>query len=198
MSRSATSSKQHDRLPSLSYSIMAENTLRKKFALLGIPNWGPKQLLVRRHTEWVNLWNANCDSSRPRKKRDLLSDLDSWERTQGGLAPNVSSSQNGAGSVMRKDFDGEAWAANHEDDFQQLIAKARQNRNTHAVQETSKSPEQSDSCPDGNVTQALSSNERNKSKKEEIGPSMNSKNADLAAKSVQHSIINVDSDGVVK
>lgn len=126
---SATSTNPPDRLPSLSYSILNENALRKKFTALGIPNWGPKQLLIRRHTEWVNLWNANCDSSRPRSKRELLFDLDAWERTQGGNAPSTSNTQSGPNSIMRKDFDGAAWAANHGNDFKRLIAEARQKRN---------------------------------------------------------------------
>lgn len=33
---------------------------------------------------------------------------------------------NETSSVMRKDFDGAAWAMNHGNDFQQLIARARQ------------------------------------------------------------------------
>jgi E3 ubiquitin-protein ligase RAD18 len=103
---------------------LKENALRKKLADLGIPNWGPKQLLHKRHTEWMNLWNANCDSKTPKSKRELLQELDIWEKTQGGLAtgpsPFVSSS-----NVMRKDFDAKEWSSSHDDDFKLLIANAR-------------------------------------------------------------------------
>ena len=113
-----------ERLPQLSYGLLKDQALRKKLSDLGIPNSGPKALLMKRHTEWVNLVNANCDSSRPRTKRELLNELDGWERSQGrnilnGLAGNETN------SVMRKDFDGAAWASSHGNDFQQLIAKAR-------------------------------------------------------------------------
>ena len=114
-----------ERLPQLSYGLLKDQALRKKLFDLGIPSHGPKPLLIKRHTEWVNLVNANCDSSRPRSKRELLNELDTWERSQGrnimnGLGGNETS------SVMRKDFDGAAWAMNHGNDFQQLIARARQ------------------------------------------------------------------------
>ncbi|KAJ5295660.1 hypothetical protein PENANT_c001G07714 [Penicillium antarcticum] len=113
-----------DRLPAINYSILKDISLRKKLRDLGIPEWGPKQLLQRRHTEWMNLWNANCDSKSPKSKRVLLSELDIWERTQGGHAatqsPFVSSS-----NVMRKDFNANEWSSNHDDDFKRLIANAR-------------------------------------------------------------------------
>ncbi|KAJ5873952.1 uncharacterized protein N7529_002382 [Penicillium soppii] len=116
--------KQPERLPAINYSILKENALRKKLGELGIPAWGPKQLLHKRHTEWMNLWNANCDSKIPKSKRDLLQELDIWEKTQGGLAtgpsPFVSSS-----NVMRKDFDAKGWSSSHDDDFKRLIANAR-------------------------------------------------------------------------
>ena len=127
-----------ERLPQLSYGLLKDQALRKKLLDLGIPSHGPKLLLIKRHTEWVNLVNANCDSSRPRTKRELLNELDVWERSQGrnilnGLGGNEI-------SVMRKDFDGAAWATHHENDFQKLIAKARrkppaqkEDHDTHGV-----------------------------------------------------------------
>lgn len=119
-----TLGKPPDRIPAINYSILKDNSLRKKLRDLGIPEWGPKPLLQRRHTEWMNLWNANCDSKSPKSKRILLSELDIWERTQGGHAatpsPFLSSS-----NVMRKDFNANEWSTNHDDDFKRLIADAR-------------------------------------------------------------------------
>lgn len=115
-----------ERLPQLNYSLLKDVALRKKLSDLGIPNGGPKDLLIRRHTEWVNLVNANCDSSKPKTKRELIHELESWDRNQGR---QISSNYNGAGStssVMSKDFDGAAWASNHGNDFQALIAQARE------------------------------------------------------------------------
>lgn len=90
---------------------------------MGIPDWGPKPLLQKRHTEWMNLWNSNCDSKVPKSKRELLRELDIWEKTQGGQAPAPAAV--GTNSIMRKDFDAAAWSSNHDDDFKRLIANAR-------------------------------------------------------------------------
>lgn len=82
----------------------------------------------------MNLWNANCDSKVPKSKRELLRELDIWERTQGGHAP-AASSQGGSNAVMRKDFDAAAWSASHDDEFKRLIANARK-RSDAAVRST--------------------------------------------------------------
>ena len=121
---SQRSKKPLGRLPHLSYSIYKEAALRKKLQELGISAAGTKPLLEKRHTEWVTLWNANCDASKPRKKAELLRDLDIWERTQGGGVPNG----NGFSTVTEvrsKDFDAEGWSTKHDDSFKSLIENAR-------------------------------------------------------------------------
>lgn len=115
-----------ERLPQLNYSLLKENALRKKMVELGIPSGGHKALLIRRHTEWVNLVNANYDSSRPRTKRELLQVLFEWDRSQGRVIPNGLGRATNTNSQMRKDFDTVAWGTVHNKDFQRLIQEARQ------------------------------------------------------------------------
>ncbi|KAK0873527.1 E3 ubiquitin-protein ligase rad18 [Friedmanniomyces endolithicus] len=119
-----------ERLAELNYSLLKELPMRKKLEEIGIPGWGSKQLMIKRHTEWVNLWNADCDSDHPRSKRDLLQDLETWERTQGGRAPSTHGLSNG---VMRKDFDGAGWASKHGDEYSRLIADARRKKSNPAM-----------------------------------------------------------------
>ena len=132
LSTSSSLPKPSDRLPELSYSLFNETKLAKKLKELGIPSTGSKQLMIKRHKEWVNIWNANCDSNRPRGKRELLQELDSWERTQGGKAPN----SNGlASTIMRKDFDATGWANSNKSDFSRLIADARRKKSNPAIED---------------------------------------------------------------
>ena len=151
-SRSRPPPKPMERLPQISYGLMKDTALRKKLADLGIPSGGPRPLLIKRHTEWVNLVNSNCDSSRPRTKRELLSELDTWERSQGrnilnGLGGNETN------SVMRKDFDSAAWASSHNNDFQHLIAKARQKVKAKSAEETQVNGENSENTGDKPVAE---------------------------------------------
>ncbi|KAI0022500.1 DNA repair protein rad18 [Xylariomycetidae sp. FL0641] len=117
--------KRPERLPAMNYSMLKEPALRKKLAEQGIFNGGPRALLERRHREWTTLHNANCDALRPRRKAELLADLDAWERAQ---SSSSSSRVSRAGAQVRdKDFDGAAWAQRHGGAFQDLIASARRN-----------------------------------------------------------------------
>ncbi len=106
--------------------MMNEKALRKKLQEIGIPNWGSKDLMKRRHIEWLNIYNSNCDAddSARKSKKQLLRELDEWEQTQGGRAENKES------KVMRKDFDGDGHARSHKSNFDELIAQARKLRNT--------------------------------------------------------------------
>ncbi|KND91627.1 Postreplication repair E3 ubiquitin-protein ligase rad18 [Tolypocladium ophioglossoides CBS 100239] len=117
-----------ERLPALSYPILKEQALRKKMTELGISNQGPRALLEKRHKEWITLWNANCDAARPKRRSELLQDLDIWERTQGGRAPTTGRTIQTAAAIKDKDFDATAWAAKHDSSFQDLIARAKKSR----------------------------------------------------------------------
>ncbi len=109
------------RLGALNYSLLTETALRKKLAEIGIPSHGSKPLMQRRHVEWMNLWNASCDSSNPMTKRELLRELGVWDRTQGRQIANAQ----GPSGVMAKDFDAEGWTKSNKDDFADLIKKAK-------------------------------------------------------------------------
>ncbi|KAF4995446.1 hypothetical protein FGRMN_5127 [Fusarium graminum] len=117
-----------DRLPAINYSMYKDQALRKKMSDLGISNQGPRALLERRHREWMTIWNSNCDATQPRKQRELLQDLETWEKTQGGRAPITGRSVQNAALIKDKDFDGAAWAAKHDESFKDLIDQARKTR----------------------------------------------------------------------
>ena len=138
--RSRRHVKPPERLPQINYSLMKDVALRKKLSELGIPSTGPRSLLIRRHAEWINIVNANADSSRPKSKREMLRELDIWDRSTGRSIASSGNELNNTGSIMRKDFDGAAWSASHSSDFQDLISKARNTRKTESSPRKTESP----------------------------------------------------------
>lgn len=126
-----------ERLPHPHYSGLKDAALRKKLADQGIASTGSRQLMERRYTEWVTIWNANSDSKEPKRKSELRRELDIWERTQGGKA-NTTGREHLMGAQIRdKDFDGKAWADKNEEAFKDLIAKARQKAKVKSAAGTS-------------------------------------------------------------
>lgn len=120
------------RLSQLNYAMLKEGALRKKLQEIGIPNWGSKDLLKRRHIEWLNIYNSNCDAheSVRKSKRQLVKELEEWENTQGGNANSKES------KIMKKDFDGDGHAKSHKTDFDDLIARARLKRSAPKPDDT--------------------------------------------------------------
>ena len=110
------------RLPYINYSLFTDSKLRLKLRELGIPNHGSKDLMRRRHTEWVNLWNANCDSSQPVTKANLLRELKVWEDTLGRQVERPT----GNTGVMAKEFDRERHVRAQKGSFDDLIRLARE------------------------------------------------------------------------
>lgn len=119
--------KRPERLPTVNYSSFRDPQLRKKLAELGISTFGDRKMLERRHREWMTVWNANCDALHPRKKGELLQDLNIWENTLGSRAPTASRSINLGAQIKDKDFDHQAWSTQHDSSFRDLIANARKN-----------------------------------------------------------------------
>jgi E3 ubiquitin-protein ligase RAD18 len=112
--------------------MLKEGALRKKLQEIGISHWGSKDLLKRRHIEWLNIYNSNCDAheSVRKTKRQLVKELEEWENTQGGKADSKEN------KIMKKDFDGSGYAKSHKTDFDDLIAKARSKRAVPKQDET--------------------------------------------------------------
>ncbi|PQE03628.1 hypothetical protein CJF30_00006302 [Rutstroemia sp. NJR-2017a BBW] len=116
--------KRPERLPHVNFDLIKEQQLKKKLSEQGLSITGGRAMMIKRLTEYMTLWNANCDAKNPRSSAQLKKDLDVWERTLGSRAPQPSSL---SAQIKDKDFDGAAWGTQHKTDFSDLIARARQN-----------------------------------------------------------------------
>ncbi|KAL2885662.1 DNA repair protein rad18 [Ceratocystis lukuohia] len=118
-----------ERLPVLSYSLLKDAHLRRKLTELGLPSHGSRALQISRHQEWTTLWNANCDSRKPKRKQELLRDLDQWERLIANPRQNrLPVHSSGRINIKDKDFDATSWASKHKESFQELVIDAQRSR----------------------------------------------------------------------
>ncbi|KFY02644.1 hypothetical protein O988_02020 [Pseudogymnoascus sp. VKM F-3808] len=119
-------------LPTLNYSLLNDTNLRRKLKDLGVSSTGPRPVLERRHREWLNLWNANCDSDKPCSKAELLRKLDIWERIQFGQGTSNYTMVSGGLPIKHVDFDSAAWSSTHGSEYRSLIEVADRNRRQKA------------------------------------------------------------------
>ncbi|ORX61126.1 hypothetical protein BCR36DRAFT_315413 [Piromyces finnis] len=68
------------KLRSLAYNLLTESKLRKILKDLKIPSHGDKILMQKRHAEYVNIFNANCDLDHPKSHQRLVEELKRWEK----------------------------------------------------------------------------------------------------------------------
>ncbi|ETE69188.1 E3 ubiquitin-protein ligase RAD18, partial [Ophiophagus hannah] len=53
-------------LPKLVYSLLSDRDLRKRLKEHGLSTHGTKQQLIKRHQEFVHMYNSECDSLNPK------------------------------------------------------------------------------------------------------------------------------------
>ncbi|KAG0295965.1 E3 ubiquitin-protein ligase rad18 [Linnemannia gamsii] len=68
------------RIPKLTYSLLNDKQLRKKLQELGLLTNGDKTLMAKRHAEYTTIFNANCDSTRPKPVSELKKAMQVWEK----------------------------------------------------------------------------------------------------------------------
>ncbi len=164
--------KRPERLPAINYSMVKDTALRKRFSDQGISSGGTRQQMEKRYSEWMAIWNANCDAKNPKSKSDLRRELEAWERAQG--AKSHASNSHG-GQIKDKDFDGKKWSSTHNDDFKKLIADARRKISTKPQAPNPASTPSAVLIPDGlpgplKTTPSKSQNEPSESNFSTPGP----------------------------
>lgn len=67
------------RIPLLACSILSDKTLRKKCDEYNLPSKGSRVLRERRLKEYINRYNAECDSDNPKTVQEIVNDVISAE-----------------------------------------------------------------------------------------------------------------------
>ncbi|NXD22393.1 RAD18 ligase, partial [Spelaeornis formosus] len=70
------------------YNLLSDRDLRKKLKEHGLSASGTRQQLIKRHQEFVHMYNAQCDSLNPKSVAELVKELEKNEKTRVQLECN--------------------------------------------------------------------------------------------------------------
>ncbi|NXI09863.1 RAD18 ligase, partial [Irena cyanogastra] len=70
------------------YNLLSDRDLRKKLKEHGLSTSGTRQQLIRRHQEFVHMYNAQCDSLNPKSVAEVVKELEKNEKIRVQLESN--------------------------------------------------------------------------------------------------------------
>ncbi|NWS91390.1 RAD18 ligase, partial [Toxostoma redivivum] len=70
------------------YNLLSDRDLRKKLKEHGLSTSGTRQQLIRRHQEFVHMYNAQCDSLNPKPVAEVVKELEKNEKIRVQLECN--------------------------------------------------------------------------------------------------------------
>ncbi|XP_062971125.1 E3 ubiquitin-protein ligase RAD18 [Cynocephalus volans] len=69
-------------LPKTVYNLLSDRDLKKKLKEHGLSVQGNKQQLIKRHQEFVHMYNAQCDALHPKSAAEIVQEIESTEKTR--------------------------------------------------------------------------------------------------------------------
>ncbi|XP_032146439.1 E3 ubiquitin-protein ligase RAD18 isoform X3 [Sapajus apella] len=116
-------------LPKTVYNLLSDRDLKKKLKEHGLSIQGNKQQLVKRHQEFVHMYNAQCDALHPKSAAEIVQEIENMEKTRMRLE---ASKLNESVMVFTKDQTEKEideihskYRKKHQSEFQLLVDQAR-------------------------------------------------------------------------
>ncbi|XP_075570485.1 E3 ubiquitin-protein ligase RAD18 [Pelecanus crispus] len=83
-------SSSHKRKPmsKVVYNLLSDRDLKKKLKEHGLSTHGTRQQLIKRHQEFVHMYNAQCDSLNPKSVAEIVKELENNEKIRVQLESN--------------------------------------------------------------------------------------------------------------
>ncbi|XP_044109038.1 E3 ubiquitin-protein ligase RAD18 isoform X1 [Neovison vison] len=69
-------------LPKTVYNLLSDRDLKKKLKEHGLSIQGNKQQLIKRHQEFVHMYNAQCDALHPKSAAEIVQEIENMEKTR--------------------------------------------------------------------------------------------------------------------
>ncbi|XP_054450948.1 E3 ubiquitin-protein ligase RAD18 [Pteronotus mesoamericanus] len=116
-------------LPKTVYNLLSDRDLKKKLKEHGLSIQGNKQQLIKRHQEFVHMYNAQCDALHPKSAAEIVQEIENMEKTRMRLE---ASKLNESVMVFTKDQTEKeideihsTYRKKHQSEFQLLVDQAK-------------------------------------------------------------------------
>ncbi|XP_070594385.1 E3 ubiquitin-protein ligase RAD18 isoform X2 [Erythrolamprus reginae] len=140
-------------LPKLVYSLLSDRDLRKRLKEHGLSTQGTKQQLIKRHQEFVHMYNSECDSLNPKSVAEIVKELENIEKTQAQLDASKPKEDNMIFTKHQTENEIDEihrdYRKKHKAEFQMLIDQMKKRKkNTSKEQIKEEKPEQKEEIPE--------------------------------------------------
>ncbi|XP_006889011.1 PREDICTED: E3 ubiquitin-protein ligase RAD18 [Elephantulus edwardii] len=116
-------------LPKIVYNLLSDRDLKKRLKQHGLSVQGNRQQLIKRHQEFVHMYNAQCDSLHPKSEAEIVKEIENIEMTRMRLE---ASNLNETIMVFTKDQTEKEideihriYREKHQNEFHRLVDQAR-------------------------------------------------------------------------
>lgn len=116
-------------LPKTVYNLLSDRDLKKRLRQHGLSTQGNKQQLIKRHQEFVHMYNAQCDALHPKSAAEIVQEIENLEKTRMRLE---ASKLNESVMVFTKDQTEKEideihsnYRKRYQNEFQRLVDKAK-------------------------------------------------------------------------
>ncbi|GBN21806.1 E3 ubiquitin-protein ligase RAD18 [Araneus ventricosus] len=113
-------------LPKLVYHLLSDKEIRKKLKEHGLSTSGDKQTLIRRHKNFVTLFNANCDSLDPKSIEDLVLEIERQEIEERANSAPKQIQVNKKSDISHIEKEQQTYVKQHQSQFNSLINDIQQ------------------------------------------------------------------------
>ncbi|KAM4820902.1 E3 ubiquitin-protein ligase RAD18 isoform 1-T1 [Thomomys bottae] len=109
-------------LPKTVYNLLSDRDLKKKLKQHGLSVQGNKQQLIKRHQEFVHMYNAQCDALHPKSAAEIAQELENMEKTRMRLEVMVFTKDQTESEI---DEIHSKYRKKHQNEFQLLVDQAK-------------------------------------------------------------------------
>ncbi|XP_072136751.1 E3 ubiquitin-protein ligase RAD18 isoform X2 [Mobula birostris] len=115
-------------LPKLVYNLLSDRDLKKKLKEYGLSTQGSKAQLIKRHQEFIQMYNSQCDSLNPKSAKDIAKEIEKNEKTRAQLeAKVVENAMKFTKDQSEEEIDAlhKDYRIKHKGEFQKLITEVK-------------------------------------------------------------------------